>query len=137
MSAEKHVTWVSPRKFSVEVRVPISTVYRWIRSGQIHHFRHRTTGRLWIHWDEIEHWQEGGSKRPRGALPASRRDDWGDPLSGKAMVELGMCTVPHRRELLFGTAAQNLERSIAIYNHDYRVEVEIVDARGVHHHLEH
>jgi hypothetical protein len=125
MSTEKHETWVSPRRFSAEAQIPISTVYRYLHAGKLHHFRHRVTRRFWIDQGEVARWSpELGEvspeyeflDRPQGVLPRSYRDDRGNPLPGRNCP---------RSSLLWGTAGANLLRSIAL-DRGEKPEAEVI-----------
>ena len=99
-SKQKRIVWVSPRRFAEISGVPISTVYRWVREGKIHHYRAKADGRLWLApgpaFDVAE--------SPGGISPRRYRDEIGNPLPGLECP---------RSEMLFGTAAANLLRSYA------------------------
>ena len=99
----KQVDWLSPRRFAEQAGLPLSTVYHYVRGGRIRHIRRG--GRIWINADLLRYGDL--LELPGGVAPRRYRDSAGQLLPG---VE-----VP-RSELLWGTAAVNVERSIAVAN---------------------
>ena len=100
-----NVNWLSPRRFAAKARLPVSSVYHYVRSGRLSSIRHG--GRIWIHEDllELREWELGRGRK--GVVPPRYRDARGHLLPG--------VQVP-RSELLWGTAAEQVERAYAIAN---------------------
>lgn len=100
--------WVSPRRFAAMSGIPVSTIYRWVRQGRIRSGR-RDGRRLWL---EVGEAAALAKSAPGGVVPSRYRDEFGRPLEG---VE---CP---RSELVFGTAAANVERAAAVAQIDLAV----------------
>jgi hypothetical protein len=100
--------WVSPRRFGDITGIPVSTVYRYVNADKIHH--RRRDGRIWLAAPTAE---MAAALSP-GVLPRKYRDEYGQPLEGAHSCP--------RSELLYGTAAANLERAYAVA----RINVEVL-----------